>query len=169
MHSLHGKKIHFIGIGGSGMSGLARIALSDGITVSGSDSKDSTVLSALEKCTDESLLYSFYKCFPAVDLAAMGFRVVFQVTDSGSHLIQLSAIKEICQHVGITYGVSAKVMLLFVVPEAIVQTGGNWQYTQSFVFEEETEVKKCQSKYDMLPVEDQHVLSNLEQWVVCYK
>ena len=47
MHSLHGKKIHFIGIGGSGMSGLARIALSDGITVSGSDSKDSTVLSAL--------------------------------------------------------------------------------------------------------------------------
>ena len=40
---------------------------------------------------------SVYKCFPAVDLAAMGFRVVFQVTDSGSHLIQLSAIKEICQ------------------------------------------------------------------------
>jgi len=151
------------------------------------ESDITTVLSALEKCTDESLLYSFYKCFPAVDLAAMGFRVVFQVTDSGSHLIQLSAIKEICQHVGITYGVSAKVMLLFVVPEAIVQTGGNWQYTQSFVFEKEetirkrkrgaaageevevTEVKKCQSKYDMLPVEDQHVLRNLEQWVVCYK
>jgi UDP-N-acetylmuramate--alanine ligase len=45
--SLKGKKIHFIGIGGSGMSGLARIALSDGISVSGSDAKDSTVLSAL--------------------------------------------------------------------------------------------------------------------------
>jgi UDP-N-acetylmuramate--alanine ligase len=46
--SLRGKKVHFIGIGGSGMSGLARIALADGITVSGSDAKDSTVLLALE-------------------------------------------------------------------------------------------------------------------------
>jgi UDP-N-acetylmuramate--alanine ligase len=44
---LQGKKIHFIGIGGSGMSGLARIALSDGISVSGSDAKDSSVLTAL--------------------------------------------------------------------------------------------------------------------------
>jgi len=42
-----GKRLHFIGIGGAGMSGLARIALSHGITVSGSDAKDSTVLSAL--------------------------------------------------------------------------------------------------------------------------
>jgi UDP-N-acetylmuramate--alanine ligase len=47
MKSLQGKRIHFIGIGGSGMSGLARIALDDGISVSGSDSKDSSVLSAL--------------------------------------------------------------------------------------------------------------------------
>jgi UDP-N-acetylmuramate--alanine ligase len=46
--SLRGKKVHFIGIGGSGMSGLARIALADGIAVSGSDAKDSTVLLALE-------------------------------------------------------------------------------------------------------------------------
>jgi UDP-N-acetylmuramate--alanine ligase len=45
--SFPGKKIHFIGIGGSGMSGLARIALTDGIEVSGSDSKDSSVLTAL--------------------------------------------------------------------------------------------------------------------------
>jgi UDP-N-acetylmuramate--alanine ligase len=45
--SLKGKKIHFIGIGGSGMSGLARIALSDGISVTGSDAKDSSVLLAL--------------------------------------------------------------------------------------------------------------------------
>lgn len=47
MDSLQGKKIHFIGIGGSGMSGLAKIALSDGISVSGSDAKDSSVLAAL--------------------------------------------------------------------------------------------------------------------------
>jgi UDP-N-acetylmuramate--alanine ligase len=43
-----GKRLHFIGIGGAGMSGLARIALSHGITVAGSDAKDSTVLSALQ-------------------------------------------------------------------------------------------------------------------------
>lgn len=48
MNTLRGKKVHFIGIGGSGMSGLARIAIADGIEVSGSDSKDSSVLGALE-------------------------------------------------------------------------------------------------------------------------
>ena len=41
------RPIHFVGIGGAGMSGLARIALSHGFTVSGSDSKDSSVLQAL--------------------------------------------------------------------------------------------------------------------------
>ena len=45
--SLIGKRLHFIGIGGAGMSGLARIALSHGIIVSGSDTKDSSVLVAL--------------------------------------------------------------------------------------------------------------------------
>ena len=44
---LIGKRIHFIGIGGAGMSGLARIALSHGIKVSGSDAKDSNVVVAL--------------------------------------------------------------------------------------------------------------------------
>ena len=47
LSTLHGKRVHFIGIGGAGMSGLARIALSHGIQVSGSDSKDSSVISAL--------------------------------------------------------------------------------------------------------------------------
>ncbi len=47
MESLNGKKIHFIGIGGSGMSGLARIAIADGIKVSGSDAKESSILGAL--------------------------------------------------------------------------------------------------------------------------
>jgi UDP-N-acetylmuramate--alanine ligase len=36
-----GKKVHFIGIGGSGMSGLARILLDAGATVSGSEPKPS--------------------------------------------------------------------------------------------------------------------------------
>lgn len=47
LSSLIGKRIHFIGIGGAGMSGLARIALSHGISVSGSDAKDSSVVIAL--------------------------------------------------------------------------------------------------------------------------
>ena len=44
---LIGKRVHFIGIGGAGMSGLARIALSHGIKASGSDAKDSNVIVAL--------------------------------------------------------------------------------------------------------------------------
>lgn len=44
---IKGKRLHFIGIGGAGMSGLARIALSHGATVSGSDAKASSVLEAL--------------------------------------------------------------------------------------------------------------------------
>ncbi len=47
LSELVGKQIHFIGIGGSGMSGLARIALSHGIKVSGSDNSDSQILQAL--------------------------------------------------------------------------------------------------------------------------
>lgn len=47
LNELIGKQIHFIGIGGSGMSGLARIALSHGIKVSGSDKSDSQILKAL--------------------------------------------------------------------------------------------------------------------------
>ncbi len=48
LQSLKGKRVHFIGIGGAGMSGLARISLSHGISVSGSDAKDSSVVKALQ-------------------------------------------------------------------------------------------------------------------------
>jgi UDP-N-acetylmuramate--alanine ligase len=41
------KHVHLVGVGGSGMSGLARIMVSEGVRVSGSDSKDSSVLSGL--------------------------------------------------------------------------------------------------------------------------
>lgn len=47
LQSLVGKRVHFIGIGGAGMSGLARISLSHSITVTGSDAKDSSVVEAL--------------------------------------------------------------------------------------------------------------------------
>jgi UDP-N-acetylmuramate--alanine ligase len=39
--------VHFVGIGGAGMSGIARILLARGIPVSGSDAKDSRVVTAL--------------------------------------------------------------------------------------------------------------------------
>jgi UDP-N-acetylmuramate--alanine ligase len=48
LSELAGKQIHFIGLGGAGMSGIARIMLARGISISGSDAKDSTVLSGLK-------------------------------------------------------------------------------------------------------------------------
>jgi UDP-N-acetylmuramate--alanine ligase len=40
-------RVHFIGVGGAGMSGIARILAARGVAVSGSDAKDSRALSAL--------------------------------------------------------------------------------------------------------------------------
>ena len=42
------QNIHFIGIGGISMSGLAEVLLDEGFTVSGSDSADSELLRRLE-------------------------------------------------------------------------------------------------------------------------
>lgn len=43
------KRIHFMGAGGAGMSGIARIMLAHGFTVSGCDAKDSTGLELLAR------------------------------------------------------------------------------------------------------------------------
>jgi len=40
-------RVHFIGIGGAGMSGIARILLARGVAVSGCDARDSSALAAL--------------------------------------------------------------------------------------------------------------------------
>src|SRR5688500_5742495 len=40
-------RVHFVGIGGAGMSGIARVLLARGQQVSGSDAKDSRTPSAL--------------------------------------------------------------------------------------------------------------------------
>ncbi len=40
-------RVHFVGIGGAGLSGIARIMLARGLSVSGSDAKESPVLEAL--------------------------------------------------------------------------------------------------------------------------
>jgi UDP-N-acetylmuramate--alanine ligase len=42
-------RVHFVGIGGAGLSGIARIMLARGIPVSGSDANDSPTLSALRE------------------------------------------------------------------------------------------------------------------------
>lgn len=44
---LGGKQIHFVGIGGAGMSGIARIMLSAGFSISGSDVKESAITQSL--------------------------------------------------------------------------------------------------------------------------
>ena len=47
-NNLNGKKhIHFIGIGGISMSALANVSLTKGLTVSGSDSKESELVQEL--------------------------------------------------------------------------------------------------------------------------
>jgi hypothetical protein len=43
-------KVHFVGIGGAGMSGIARILLARGVPVSGSDARESPGLAALRAC-----------------------------------------------------------------------------------------------------------------------
>jgi UDP-N-acetylmuramate--alanine ligase len=40
-------RVHFVGIGGAGLSGIARIMIARGVTVSGSDAKESRVIEAL--------------------------------------------------------------------------------------------------------------------------
>ena len=42
-------RVHFIAIGGSGMSAVARVMLARGVAVSGSDGKDSPVLETLRQ------------------------------------------------------------------------------------------------------------------------
>ena len=44
-----GRRLHFLGIGGSGMSGLAAVALQRGATVTGSDRSDSPAVAALRE------------------------------------------------------------------------------------------------------------------------
>ena len=43
------KKIHFIGIGGSGMSGIAEVLVNLGYEISGSDIQSNTATEKLEK------------------------------------------------------------------------------------------------------------------------
>ena len=66
LSDLADKQIHFIGLGGAGMSGIARIMLARGISVSGSDAKDSAVLSGLKTLGADHLAL---KLFPSEIIA----------------------------------------------------------------------------------------------------
>ena len=44
----HVRRIHFIGIGGSGMSGIAEVLLNQGYTITGSDLRESSVVGRLK-------------------------------------------------------------------------------------------------------------------------
>ena len=92
--------------------------------------------------TNAAVLYSFCKTFAAVDFMALDFRVLFQITVSPSHPVQLEAIRTFCRYVKNKYPADPTVKLVFVVPEGIVPvvTTGNWRSTQSFVYVIEEEL-----------------------------
>ena len=48
------KRIHFVGIGGAGMSGIAEVLLNQGYKISGSDLRESTVVDRLQAMGAES-------------------------------------------------------------------------------------------------------------------
>ena len=56
LKDIRGKHVHLVGVGGSGMSGLARIMISEGVNVSGSDSKNSSVISGLRALGVKTML-----------------------------------------------------------------------------------------------------------------
>lgn len=58
LSELASKKLHFIGIGGAGMSGLARIALTHGAHVSGSDEKTHQYLQPFQHSVQQSSLHT---------------------------------------------------------------------------------------------------------------
>ena len=52
------KHIHFVGIGGIGMSGIAEVLLNLGYQVSGSDLRSTPITESLEAARRDDLLYA---------------------------------------------------------------------------------------------------------------
>ena len=66
-----GRSLHFVGIGGAGMSGLARVAHSLGARVTGSDQSESAVLERLRAEGIEAIaMFSRSRCFRCTTWAA---------------------------------------------------------------------------------------------------
>ena len=55
------QQIHFIGIGGAGMSGIAEILLNEGYQISGSDIADSVVTQRLVQAGAKNLYWSCHR------------------------------------------------------------------------------------------------------------
>ena len=66
----NGAHIHFIGIGGISMSGLAQIALKDGYKVTGSDWNKSKITEKLEGLGAD-IVYGHGACHPEITSAAL--------------------------------------------------------------------------------------------------
>ena len=58
MDTMHIDQVHFIGVGGVGMSGIARVAFDQGMRVSGTDLKESRYTKQLReasRCTSATI------------------------------------------------------------------------------------------------------------------
>ncbi|MEZ6194052.1 MAG: Mur ligase domain-containing protein, partial [Phycisphaerales bacterium] len=64
-HGLAGRRVHFIGIGGCGMSGLARLAQHLGANCSGSDLNDSATVKTLQSANIPVILEQTAESLPA--------------------------------------------------------------------------------------------------------
>jgi len=139
-----------------------------------------TVTAVLSRNCDDETLYLYSQSFPAIDMSAKSFRVLFQVTVAASHTIHLETILTICKQVREQFGEDEIVWLCFVVPrEVVVRDVNCWRRTQSFRWTEEVmrlnqagqevkskEIKTCM--FHNLPEEFQVELRNLRQRVVCF-
>ena len=68
VQKLIGKHIHFVGIGGAGMSGIARIMMAEGLRVSGSDMKRTSITDSLESLGAEVFIGHDAKNIEGADL-----------------------------------------------------------------------------------------------------
>lgn len=178
------KKVHFIGVGGIGMSGLARLFLHEGKTVSGSDRSMSDITSALEKegvlfysqqipdnITDDIDLVVYTEAMPKDHpemVATKGLGVpmknYFEALGSIANQYYLIAVAG-------THGKTTTTAMLIDIfenagldPTAIVgslrpQTGTNYRAGKSKYFI----VEACEYKRDFLSLEpDVLVITNIE-------
>lgn len=85
---MENKKIHFIGIGGIGMSGIARVYLSKGFYVQGSDLKNTPILDELAKHGAKIFIGHRAAHVNGAD------RVVYSSSISADHVERLAALEK---------------------------------------------------------------------------
>lgn len=96
------KKVHFIGIGGISMSGLAAVLLKNGYKVSGSDMKNSSIIEKLKNAGAEIYLNHDYNNIKDVDLVVYTAAVSNdnpELVYSKEHNLQLMDRAEFLGHI----------------------------------------------------------------------